>query len=83
MPPRSGSGSTPDIDPQLENVLRNLNVNLEDELTRYRRQRHGRVPPPPPPRRMAQQRHTIDLISVPASSEGVSAEASEPPPGGG
>ncbi|MEL7505773.1 MAG: hypothetical protein AAFN42_00470 [Cyanobacteria bacterium J06554_1] len=69
IPPRTGSGSTPEIDPQLENVLRNLNVNLEDELTRYRRQRHGRVPPPPPPRRAA-QRQTIDLISVPASSEG-------------
>ncbi|MEA5465087.1 hypothetical protein [Leptothoe sp. PORK10 BA2] len=76
MPPRSGSGSTPDIDPQLENVLRNLNVNLEDELIRYRRQRHGQVPPPPPPRRMA-QRHTIDLISVPATAAGSSGGASQ------
>ena len=81
IPPRTGSGSTPEIDPQLENVLRNLNVNLEDELTRYRRQRHGRVPPPPPPRRAA-QRHTIDLISVPASSEGdgVTPDAPSPRP---
>ena len=66
MPPRPGSDSETEISPQLENVLRNLNVNLEDELTRYRRQRHGRVPPPPPPRRAA-QRQTIDLISVAAS----------------
>lgn len=81
IPPRTGSGSTPEIDPQLENVLRNLNVNLEDELTRYRRQRHGRVPPPPPPRRSA-QRQTIDLISVPASSEsiGVTPDAPSPRP---
>ncbi|MBX2861942.1 MAG: SPOR domain-containing protein [Leptolyngbyaceae cyanobacterium MAG.088] len=67
MPPRPGSGPATEIDPQLENVLRNLNVNLEDELTRYRRQRHGRVAPPPPPRRAA-QRQSIDLISVPASA---------------
>ena len=67
MPPRPGSGSETDIAPQLENVLRNLNVNLEDELTRYRRQRHGRVPPPPPRRRPA-QRQGIDLISVAASA---------------
>lgn len=76
IPPRPGSTSIPKIDPQLETVLRNLNVNLEDELTRYRRQRHGRVPPPPPPRRAA-QRKTIDLISVSASSPEV---ASQPPP---
>ncbi|MEO0395765.1 MAG: hypothetical protein AAF243_07230 [Cyanobacteria bacterium P01_A01_bin.137] len=79
IPPRTGSGSTPEIEPQLENVLRNLNVNLEDELTRYRRQRHGRVPPPPPPRRSA-QRHTIDLISVPASSEGSGVTPDAPSP---
>ncbi|MBE9068617.1 hypothetical protein IQ260_18390, partial [Leptolyngbya cf. ectocarpi LEGE 11479] len=65
--PRPGSGPGIEIAPQLESVLRNLNVNLEDGLIRYRRQRHGRVPPPPPPRRAA-QRHTIDLISVSASS---------------
>lgn len=61
------------IAPQLERALQNLNVNLEDELTRYRRQRHGRVPPPPPPRRKA-QRQTIDLISVSAEP------AVNPPP---
>ncbi len=62
------AGSTPDnrIATPLERALQNLNVNLEDELARYRRQRHGRVPPPPPPRRKA-QRQTIDLISVSAS----------------
>lgn len=69
IPPRAGSGPGLEIAPQLESVLRNLNVNLEDELIRYRRQRHGRVPPPPPPRRAA-QRQTIDLISVSASSPG-------------
>lgn len=80
MPPRPGSGPGAEIDPQLESVLRNLNVNLEDELTRYRRQRHGRVPPPPPPRRTA-QRKTIDLISV-AAAPGDSApvELPTPPP---
>ncbi|MEM9806666.1 MAG: hypothetical protein AAF959_15445 [Cyanobacteria bacterium P01_D01_bin.56] len=69
-------GTTPNnpIAPQLERALQNLNVNLEDELTRYRRQRHGRVPPPPPPRRKA-QRQTIDLISVSAEPA-----VSPPPP---
>lgn len=85
MPPRPGSGPKTEIAPQLESVLRNLNVNLEDELTRYRRQRHGRVPPPPPPRRAA-QRQTIDLISVPASAsdepaaEAAGQPATPPPP---
>ncbi|ESA35345.1 tat pathway signal sequence domain protein [Leptolyngbya sp. Heron Island J] len=84
MPPRPGSGSGAEIAPQLESVLRNLNVNLEDELTRYRRQRHGRVPPPPPPRRAA-QRQTIDLISVAASASGdttteVPSHPATPPP---
>lgn len=78
IPPRPGSGPGTEIDPQLENVLRNLNVNLEDELTRYRRQRHGRVPPPPPPRRAA-QRKTIDLISVSASSEPTLGALNPPP----
>lgn len=78
IPPRPGSGPGTEIDPQLENVLRNLNVNLEDELTRYRRQRHGRVPPPPPPRRAA-QRKTIDLISVSASSEPTPGALNQPP----
>ncbi|MEM1252037.1 MAG: hypothetical protein AAGI69_06355 [Cyanobacteria bacterium P01_H01_bin.21] len=76
MPPRPGSGPETEINPQLENVLRNLNVNLEDELTRYRRQRHGRVPPPPPPRRAA-QRKTIDSISVSADT---AAEKPQQPP---
>lgn len=75
IPPQSTSGSGVEMAPQLESVLRNLNVNLEDELIRYRRQRHGRVPPPPPPRRAA-QRHTLDLISVPASA--LSGAESEP-----
>ena len=84
MPPRPGSGPGTEIAPQLESVLRNLNVNLEDELARYRRQRHGRVPPPPPPRRAA-QRQTIDLISVAASASDESAveaasQPAEPPP---
>ena len=80
IPPRPGSGSDVEINPQLDNVLRNLNVNLEDELARYRRQRHGRVPPPPPPRRPA-QRKTIDLISVSATapSESPSAAPAQPP----
>ncbi|MEM6253413.1 MAG: hypothetical protein AAF821_10870 [Cyanobacteria bacterium P01_D01_bin.156] len=81
------AGANPDnaVAPQLESVLQNLNVNLEDELTRYRRQRHGRVPPPPPPRRKA-QRQTIDLISVsatpsePATSSPPSASPVPPPP---
>lgn len=81
--PRPGSGPGIEIAPQLESVLRNLNVNLEDELIRYRRQRHGRVPPPPPPRRAA-QRHTIDLISVSASSPSEPSTATgslnQPPP---
>lgn len=77
MPPRPGAGPGTEIDPQLENVLRNLNVNLEDELTRYRRHRHGRVPPPPPPRRAA-QRQTLDLISVPASAPSEAATQSSP-----
>ncbi|MGD1953014.1 MAG: hypothetical protein ACFB14_25725 [Leptolyngbyaceae cyanobacterium] len=77
MPPRPGSGPETEINPQMENVLRNLNVNLEDELTRYRRQRHGRVPPPPPPRRAA-QRQTIDLISV--SANDTAAEKPQQPP---
>ncbi|MEM9482245.1 MAG: hypothetical protein AAGA83_00985 [Cyanobacteria bacterium P01_F01_bin.116] len=80
MPPRPASGPDTEIDPQLENVLRNLNVNLEDELMRYRRQRHGRVPPPPPPRRTAQLK-TIDLISVPATpGDSVPIESATPPP---
>ena len=75
VPPRPGE----EIAPQLERVLQNLNVNLEDELARYRRQRHGRVPTPPPPRR-ANQRQTIDLISVPATSTGEApAEQPQPP----
>ncbi len=80
IPPRLGSESGTEIAPQLESVLRNLNVNLEDELTRYRRQRHGRIPPPPPPRRTA-QRQTLDLISVPASapSDAGTESASQPP----
>ena len=76
LPPRPGSGPETEINPQMENVLRNLNVNLEDELTRYRRQRHGRVPPPPPPRRAA-QRKTIDLISV--SANDAATEKPKPP----
>ena len=85
MPPRPGSGPGSEIDPQLENVLRNLNVNLEDELARYRRQRHGRVPPPPPPRR-APQRKPLDLISVSATSSadktvpGTLPQSPPPPP---
>ncbi|MEM1240746.1 MAG: hypothetical protein AAGI45_12970 [Cyanobacteria bacterium P01_H01_bin.26] len=67
IPPRPGANPKTQIAPQLEDVLRNLNVNLEDELVRYRRQSHGRVPPPPPPRR-APQRQSLDLISVSASS---------------
>ncbi|MGD1858195.1 MAG: hypothetical protein ACFB2W_28495 [Leptolyngbyaceae cyanobacterium] len=78
VPSRSGSGSGIDIAPQLESVLRNLNVNLEDELTRYRRKRHGRVPPPPPPRRAA-QRKTLDLISVPATDAALDAQPPAPP----
>ncbi|NEZ62896.1 hypothetical protein D0962_08890 [Leptolyngbyaceae cyanobacterium CCMR0082] len=74
MPPRPGSGPETEIDPQLESVLRNLNVNLEDELTRYRRQRHGRVPPPPPPRRAA-HRNTLDLISVSVSTPAAASDA--------
>lgn len=75
VPPQPGD----EIAPQLERVLQNLNVNLEDELARYRRQRHGRVPPPPPPRR-TNQRQTIDLISVSATSTGETpAEQPQPP----
>ncbi|MBT9310807.1 hypothetical protein [Leptothoe kymatousa] len=64
--PSTGSDPDHSIAPQLERALQNLNVNLEDELTRYRRKRHGRVNPPPPPRRK-KQRQTIDLISVKAA----------------
>ena len=80
MPPRPGSGSGTEIDPQLDNVLRNLNVNLEDELARYRRHRHGRVPPPPPPRRSSSQRQTLDLISVPGAPATDGAPPPTPPP---
>ena len=80
VPPRPGASPETEIAPQLEDVLRNLNVNLEDELVRYRRQSHGRVPPPPPPRR-APQRQTLDLISVSASSS-PSTPASETAPRG-
>ena len=80
IPPRPGASPETEIAPQLEDVLRNLNVNLEDELVRYRRQSHGRVPPPPPPRR-APQRQSLDLISVSASSS-PSAPPSKTVPGG-
>ncbi|NEQ53940.1 MAG: hypothetical protein F6K11_28060 [Leptolyngbya sp. SIO3F4] len=80
IPPRPGSGPETEINPQLENVLRNLNVNLENELTRYRRQRHGRVPPPPPPRRTRQGK-TLDLISVSAApSKPTPVAPTQPPP---
>ncbi|MEB3337239.1 MAG: SPOR domain-containing protein [Leptolyngbyaceae bacterium] len=54
------------LHPVLQAALGSLDVQLEDELTRYRRQRTGR--PAPPPRGLGRQpRKSLDLISINAT----------------
>ncbi|HEY9862449.1 MAG TPA: hypothetical protein V6D16_23325, partial [Candidatus Obscuribacterales bacterium] len=48
----------------LQTVLGSLDVHLEEELVRYRRQRTGRSVPPPRGLGRQQARKTLDLISV-------------------
>jgi hypothetical protein len=62
---RSTSGKS--LHPALQAALASLDVQLDEELARYRRQRSGR--PVPPARGLVRQprNQSLDLISIPAS----------------
>lgn len=54
----------PQMNPSLQAALSSLDVQLEEELVRYRRQRTGRPVPTPRGLGRRQARKTLDLISV-------------------
>ncbi|HEY9653016.1 MAG TPA: SPOR domain-containing protein [Coleofasciculaceae cyanobacterium] len=58
------SSSNPSINPALQAALGSLDVQLEEELARYRRQRSGRPVMPPRGLGRNQIRKPIELISV-------------------
>lgn len=81
-PPQAPISLVP-LPPALQSALSSLDVNLEEELTRYRRQRAGE--PAPPPRGLARQPapKTLDLISITATVTSQTAQAApveEPTP---
>ncbi|MFB2972324.1 SPOR domain-containing protein [Aerosakkonema sp. BLCC-F183] len=64
--PRATSSATQPYSPVLQGVLTSLDVQLEDELARYRRLCPAKAVPPRPVGR-PQVRKTLDLISIPAT----------------
>ena len=76
-----------DLKPPLSSALSSLNVHLEEELARYRRQRQGRpVPPSQTSKTIKPSRKPLDLIAVKAESasqKSAAAAPKNPPPRGG
>lgn len=64
--PRATSSATQPYSPVLQAVLTSLDVQLEDELARYRRLRPAKAVASRPAAR-PQVRKTLDLISIPAT----------------
>ncbi|MFB2982442.1 hypothetical protein [Microseira sp. BLCC-F43] len=83
------SSPTPGLDPTLQAVLGNLDVNLEEELTRFRRQRRGKKMLYTNGSSRPKVDKSLDLISVKATGgrnlgaeNGASAASNNPTPGG-
>lgn len=60
----TSSSPNPSLHPVLQAALGSLDIQLEDELARYRRQRAGRPVMPPRGFRRHQTRKPLDLISL-------------------
>ncbi|NEP17951.1 MAG: hypothetical protein F6J97_13770 [Leptolyngbya sp. SIO4C1] len=71
----SKSAPAESLRPELKSVLDSLDVHLEDELSRYRRQLRGQAPPPNRSK-LKSQKPALDLIAVKAQP---SPEAASPP----
>ncbi|MBD2108544.1 SPOR domain-containing protein [Nodosilinea sp. FACHB-13] len=65
---------------RLQRAVESLNLNLDDELHRYRQARSGQVTPTPARLQLRTQRKPIDLITVKSTAATATAAAAAPPP---
>lgn len=65
---------------RLQRAVESLNLNLDDELHRYRQARSGQVTPTPARLQLRTQRKPIDLITVKSTAAAATGAAVPPPP---
>ncbi|MBD1872980.1 SPOR domain-containing protein [Nodosilinea sp. FACHB-131] len=65
---------------RLQRAVESLNLNLDDELHRYRQARSGQVTPTPARLQLRPNRKPIDLITVKSTAAPATAAAAAPPP---
>ncbi|MBW4481189.1 MAG: SPOR domain-containing protein [Tildeniella torsiva UHER 1998/13D] len=65
---------------RLQRAVESLNLNLDDELHRYRQARSGQTTPTPARLQLRTQRKPIDLITVKSTAAAATAAAAPPPP---
>jgi hypothetical protein len=65
---------------RLQRAVESLNLNLDDELHRYRQARSGQTTPAPARLQLRTQRKPIDLITVKSATAAATTAAAPPPP---
>ncbi|MBD1915159.1 MULTISPECIES: SPOR domain-containing protein [Cyanophyceae] len=65
---------------RLQRAVESLNLNLDDELHRYRQARSGQATPTPARLQLRTHRKPIDLITVKSTAAAGAAAAAAPPP---